>query len=42
MLDPIELSEGADKGRGYNEMPGYGIMLDGEVSKSGRATDKHG
>lgn len=33
MLDLIGLSEGTDKGRGYNETLGYGIMLDGKVTK---------
>lgn len=33
MLDLIGKSEGTDKGRGYNETLGYGIMLDGKVTK---------
>lgn len=33
MLDLIGKSEGTDKGRGYNETLGYGIMLDGRVTK---------
>ena len=33
LLDLIGLSEGTDKGRGYNETLGYGIMLDGKVTK---------
>lgn len=33
MLDLIGRSEGTDKGRGYNETLGYGIMLDGKVTK---------
>jgi muramidase (phage lysozyme) len=33
MLDLIGKSEGTDKGRGYNETLGYGMMLDGRVTK---------
>ena len=33
MLDLLGVSEGTDKGRGYNETLGYGIMLDGKVTK---------
>jgi hypothetical protein len=33
MLDLIGKSEGTDRGRGYNETLGYGIMLDGRVTK---------
>jgi len=33
MLDLIGKSEGTDKGRGYNETLGYGIMLDGRMTK---------
>ena len=33
LLDLIGLSEGTDRGRGYNETLGYGIMLDGKVTK---------
>jgi muramidase (phage lysozyme) len=33
VLDLIGKSEGTDKGRGYNETLGYGIMLDGKVTK---------
>jgi muramidase (phage lysozyme) len=33
ILDLIGKSEGTDKGRGYNETLGYGIMLDGKVTK---------
>jgi muramidase (phage lysozyme) len=33
MLDLIGRSEGTDKGRGYNETLGYGMMLDGRVTK---------
>ncbi len=33
MLDLIGKSEGTDKGRGYNETLGYGVMLDGRVTK---------
>lgn len=38
MLDLIGRSEGTDKGDGYNETLGYGIMLDGRVTK-GKGTD---
>lgn len=38
LLDLIGRSEGTDKGDGYNETLGYGIMLDGRVSK-GKGTD---
>lgn len=38
VLDLIGLSEGTDRGDGYNETLGYGIMLDGRVSK-GKGTD---
>lgn len=34
MLDLIGKSEGTDKGRGYNETLGYGIMLDGKVQRT--------
>ena len=33
VLDLIGKSEGADKGRGYNETLGYGIMFYGKVTK---------
>jgi len=33
MLDLIGKNEGADKGRGYKDTLGYGIMLDGKVTK---------
>ena len=33
ILSLIGKSEGTDKGRGYNETLGYGIMLDGKVTK---------
>lgn len=33
MLELIGRSEGTDRGRGYNETLGYGIMLDGKVTK---------
>ncbi|MFC3208152.1 hypothetical protein ACFOHJ_18160, partial [Aquamicrobium soli] len=33
VLNLIGTSEGTDKGRGYNETLGYGIMLDGKVTK---------
>ncbi len=33
MLDLIGKSEGTDKARGYNETLGYGMMLDGRVTK---------
>lgn len=33
MLDLTGKSEGTDKGRGYNETLGYGVMLDGKVTK---------
>jgi muramidase (phage lysozyme) len=32
-LNLVGTSEGTDKGRGYNETLGYGIMLDGKVTK---------
>jgi hypothetical protein len=32
-LDLVGTSEGTDKGDGYNETLGYGIMLDGKVTK---------
>lgn len=38
ILDLIGFTEGTDKGDGYNETLGYGIMLDGRVSK-GKGTD---
>jgi hypothetical protein len=38
VLDLIGLSEDTDRGDGYNETLGYGIMLDGRVSK-GKGTD---
>ncbi|EKF16940.1 membrane protein [Nitratireductor pacificus] len=38
VLDLLGRSEGTDKGDGYNETLGYGIMLDGRVSK-GKGTD---
>jgi muramidase (phage lysozyme) len=38
VLDLIGLSEGTDRGDGYNETLGYGIMLDGKVTK-GKGTD---
>lgn len=33
VLDLLGKSEGTDKGRGYNETLGYGMMLDGKVTK---------
>lgn len=33
ILDLLGKSEGTDKGRGYNETLGYGMMLDGKVTK---------
>lgn len=38
LLDLIGFTEGTDKGDGYNETLGYGIMVDGRVSK-GKGTD---
>ena len=38
LLDLTGFTEGTDKGDGYNETLGYGIMLDGRVSK-GKGTD---
>ena len=38
LLNLIGFTEGTDKGDGYNETLGYGIMLDGRVSK-GKGTD---
>ena len=38
VLDLLGHSEGTDRGDGYNETLGYGIMLDGRVSK-GKGTD---
>jgi hypothetical protein len=37
-LNLVGASEGTDKGDGYNETLGYGIMLDGKVTK-GKGTD---
>jgi hypothetical protein len=37
-LNLVGTSEGTDKGDGYNETLGYGIMLDGKVTK-GKGTD---
>lgn len=34
MLGLTGKSEGTDEGRGYNETLGYGIMLDGKVTKA--------